>query len=456
MVTDSVKRVRHIESEGQLVPGLDHQIRQLAALPPSLETPYLTVYLDWRPDGSAPGRIDREEPLRSRRNVAPNPSGPSRRPSRQLFDREAESLLERFGPRGEAFESLTADVDHIRQYLDNELDPSMQGVAIVACHAQDVFQPIGLPLPVSDWISAGPTPALAILAQVYDDHPTYAVLLADQKDAELSVVSLATVGHGLAIEATGFPRRQQTGGWSQRRLQMRADERISAFVQEVADQTRKWLDDEGISQLIIAGDEVISSALMEAFHLTVKERVVGTVRMDIRASDTDLVEATLPLIADSERRREASLVQRLSDGIGADRRAAATVEETLSALQLGQVDTLVMADDFHAAGWADYELNVYGTGLIPSQHPTGGEVENIVPVSVEQELVRLALNSDADIEIVQSATTVHAADLKKIPEAGADLPRSDAARQLDDFGAVGALLRFTLTEDAQAEETGGA
>jgi hypothetical protein len=452
MVTDPVKRVRQLESETPLELDLDQVIRRIAALPPSPKTPYLTAYFDWRPDASAPGRVDREEPLRSQRNVAPEPSSGARRPSRHQFDRDIENILSRFGPRGEAFDSLSADIDRIRKYLDTELDPSAQGVVMVSCHAHGVFEPVALSLPVPNLIDVGPVPAMAVLAQVLDDHPTYAVLLADQKDAVLSVISLATLGHGLAIEATGFPRRQQTGGWSQRRLQMRVDERVAAFVQEVAEQTRRWLDEEGISQLVIAGDEIIASALMEAFHLTVKERVLGSVRMDIRASDSDLVDATLPLIADAERQREAQLVQQLSDGIGAGARAAATAQETLSALQLGQVDTLVMADDFHATGWADYVLNVYGTGLTPSQHPTGGDVENIVPVSVEHELVRLALSTGADIEIVQSASTVHAADLEEIPEAGAEPPRSEAARQLDDFGAVGALLRFSLTENNHDEQ----
>src|SRR5688572_23668466 len=86
MVTDPVKRVRPLESETPLELNLDQVIKRLAALPPSPKTPYVTAYLDWRPDGSAPGRLDREEPLRSQRNAAAEPSHAARRPSRQQFD----------------------------------------------------------------------------------------------------------------------------------------------------------------------------------------------------------------------------------------------------------------------------------------------------------------------------------------------------------------------------------
>jgi peptide subunit release factor 1 (eRF1) len=237
---------------------------------------------------------------------------------------------------------------------------------------------------------------------------------------------------------------------------MRADERVAAFFRTVAEQTRAVLDDEGISLLVLAGEEVNTSALIEAFHSTVRDRVVGTVRMDIRTSDADLIEATLPLIDESERLREQKLVGQLADEIGSDGLAAANLEGTLEALQLGQVDTLVMADDLHAAGWADYELNVFGTGLTPSQHPTGGNADRIVPVSLEYELIRLALSTGADIEIVQSSSTERASDLEMIPEAGSDLPRSEAARQLDDFGAVGALLRFSVAESSRDEDAADA
>lgn len=206
--------------------------------------------------------------------------------------------------------------------------------------------------------------------------------------------------------------------------------------------------------MILAGEDVNTTALMEELHSTIQERVVGSIRMDIRASEKDLIEATLPLIDDAERLRERELVQMLADGIGSGGLAASGVDATLSALQLGQVETLVISDDLHAAGWADFELNVFGSGLTPSQHPAGGDPDNIVPDSLEQELIRLALTTKADIEIVQTTSTRHAADLEAVPDAGEELPRSGAARQLDGLGAVGALLRFAMDEATASPDAG--
>jgi hypothetical protein len=57
--------------------------------------------------------------------------------------------------------------------------------------------------------------------------------------------------------------------------------------------------------------------------------------------------------------------------------------------------------------------------------------------------------SGAEIEIVRTAVPVSIAEQAGVPDAHGDegLPRSEAARLLDDLGGVGAVLRFALAED---------
>jgi hypothetical protein len=114
-------------------------------------------------------------------------------------------------------------------------------------------------------------------------------------------------------------------------------------------------------------------------------------------------------------------------------------------LQGGRVAKLVMVDDFAGEGWADYGRDLYGIGPIPESHPVGGDVSEIVPVALEEELIRLALRTGAEIEIIHTSVPIEAAENNGgIPPAGTPLPRPEAATILDQFGGVGALLRFTL------------
>lgn len=447
MATDPLRKIQERPPGSVLDLDAAEALPALANLPPSTEAPYLTLSLDWRPQGSDPGRTPAPERRRSERRAARDDEGTSSRPARQRFDQEFEEIIARFEPRSDAFVSLRADAERIGTYLDEELDPAAHGVFIVACSAVGVFESlaIGLPLPTS--LVVGPTPALFALARLVDDHPTYAVLLADQREATLSFVTQASQGESVLLESTGYPRKQQQGGWSQRRFQARADERVAAFARAIAEETRRVLDEAGVGRLVVAGDEVIGSALDAAFHPTVKERVVASVRLDIGASEREQIEATLPLVQRAEREQEAAAVAALNDALGAGNPGVSGVEKTLTALQGGQVETLLMVDDFAASGWADFSLPVYGVGPVPSAHPAGGDPAALVAVAVEQELVRLAVQTGANVQIVHTDLPAEYEGDREIPEVGSPPPRTAVAAALDELGGVGALLRFTLDQD---------
>lgn len=450
MATDPIQRVREIEHESVLDLDAHHALTRLAALGPSTEAPYLTIYLDWRPEGADPGRGPAPPPRPSERR-ANREESVSRRPARQRLERDLAELVDGYGPRGSAFESIGADAERIGAYLDAELDPAAQGVVIVACSAVGVFEPLALGLPVPTRLAVGPTPALFHLALLLDDHPTYAVLLADQHEANLTLIDQATPNQGVFLESSDYPRKQQQGGWSQRRFQARAGERVAAFARGIAEETHRALAEGGVGMLVVAGDEVITSALDAVFHPTVKELIVGRLRLDNQASDQEIVAATLPLAAQAERDREAEAVEALRDAVGAGAGGAAGAEATLAALQAGQVATLVVVDDFAGSGWADFSFPLFGVGPVPGEHPAGGDPVALVPIALQEEMVCLAASGGAEVQIVHTALPV-AAGPDSIPEPGSPPPRAEPAARLDELGGVGALLRYSLDGDQPTAE----
>ena len=422
MVTDPVKQIQAEAYETDLSLDLRGTLRRLAALPPSVEAPYLTMTLDWQPEGFRPGV----------------------RASKLYVDQTKDEFLADFEPHTPAHDSLSADLQRITAYLDGEVPAPAQGIVIVACSANGIFEALPLGLPVPTRMTTGPTPALSTLARVAEDAATYAVLLADQREATLSLITQATPERRVDVEATGFPRKQSQGGWSQRRYENRADERIEAFARTVAEETHRELVEAGIEMLVLLGDEVITPVLKGSFHQTVLDRIVGSMEFDVRATEQQIVDATLPLVEEAERARETAAVHAVKDGVGAGGQGVAGPEDTLTALQTGQVMTLVMNSDFAGPGWADFTFPVYGVGEPPAEHPAGGDPANLVPIALEEELVRLAIQIDAEIEIVKAAVPVTAEETTEIPDADAAMPRSEAALALDALGGVGAVLRYAL------------
>ena len=456
MATDPVKRIQTLEHEAPLVRNLQATLAWLASLPPSPEAPYLTVCLDWRPEGTEPGREPAPEPKRSQRRSQEQESGTQRRPSWRQVHRELDDLVVRHGPRGAAFESLSADVARIKSYIDEELDPAAQGVFIVACNHVGIFEPVPLDVPVMTEIVTGAIPSLRPLVHAAEDFPVYAVLVANQREADLWVLARQTWQRGVQLEADDYPRKQQQGGWSQRRYQMRADERVEAFAKTIAEETRQAMGEGGdaVDYLIIAADEPMSSALAAELHPTVKERIIGHIHLPNVTNIDEIVAETAPLVAAEERRRELAAVQAVRDGAGAGTDGVAGVEETLAALQAGQVMTLVINDDFAQPGWADYTLPLYGVGEPPRQHPAGGDAGNLVPADLADVVVRLALQTDATVELVQSWVPITAAELECVPDASDPMPRAEAARALDELGGIGAILRFSVAEQEERTEEG--
>ncbi len=446
MVTDPTRSIQHIEYDTALTENVDERLGRLASLPPSTDIPYVTLSIDWRIEGTNPGRGHQIDPDDNGEQSSSN-----RRPARRVFDQQMGTVLDEYGPHGPIFDSLSADAERIATYLDSELDPAAEGVFIVACSAKGVFEPIALSIPVPTKLSVGPTPALVEIVRAVDDHPTYAVLHADQHDATLSFFTFALLEQSVKLESTGFPRKQSQGGWSQRRYENRAEERIEAFARDIAEETRKALTELNVNLLIVAGNEVMKTALESALHSTVQDRVIATIAMDIRSSDHDVMIETLPVAEKAEREREAAAVVRMQNAIGEGGRGVGGPEATLEALQVGQVDTLLLNDDFTGNGWADYTLPAYGVGDVPSEHPLAGDTEAIVPIALEDEMVRLALETGASIEVVSSYVPVADADVRDLPEAHGEHPRSEAASALDHYGGVGALLRYALDEQAPPE-----
>jgi hypothetical protein len=444
MATDPVRRVRGERYDLPVTFGVRDALTRLAAAEPSMEAPYLTVTLDWRPAGDDPGRDAAPTPPRSERRARRGEEGAPRRPARAEIRRQILELLEAAGPRGDAAESLSEDVERMAAFVDEELDPSVQGVYISACSATGVFEPLTFALPLPTALTVAPTPALGPLARFVDDHPAYAVLVADQGEAVLSDIRRATRGQSLQIESDLYPRKQKSGGLSQRRYQNRADERVAAFARVVADETQRRMDEFDVEQLIVAGAEVMTSALDAAFSPQLKEKIVAVIRLETTASDQEMLDATLPLVEEAERARETETVSAIADAVGAADRGAAGAAGVLSALQNGQVATLAMNDDFTAEGWADYGRETYGVGAVPDTHPLGGDVADLAAVDLFEEFTRLALRGGAEVEIIHSAVPVADDEGQTLPRAGEAAPRTEAAARLDELGGVGALLRFDV------------
>jgi len=443
MATDPVRSIQCRDIGHAYDLSLDGAIAKLAALEPAPDTPYLTVAIDWTPDGNRTMRSQGDATKRSqRRTAAPDISGLSR-PARTELEKAATALAAEYDERSAARASVEADLERLFIYLDREIDPSARGAIVVANHGLGVFETIVLAIPVETSLSAGATPKLKTLVRVAEDYEPYAVLHADQLNATLYFFIQDQPFEELSVKSNDYPRKQATGGLNQRRYRNRADERVSAFARTVAAETHKTLDELGVESFFIAGDEPILSALDAEWPAETRAKLGGILRVPIVASIDDLVAVVAPLEEARERQEELDAVAVVETALASGDLARSGAVAVIAALVGRQVDALVMNADFSAPGWIDYSLNIAGAGDIPSEHPAGGDVANIIAVDLGEEMIRKAVLSGVRIEIIE---TVPATDAE-MTLGGGDQRRSEAARRLDALGEVAATLRFSVLPD---------
>ena len=358
-------------------------------------------------------------------NTQPNEHG---RDQYEAFVRQEFKARSRTYPPGSPDrESLDKDLERINAFLGNELQPSANGVAIFACSAGEMFEAIQMTAPVErHWLYIGDAPHLYPLARIESKYPRYAAVVADTNSARILV--FATNELVVTQEVVGEKtRRTSQGGWSQARFQRHISNFHMQHAKEIVDALDRIVQQEGITQILTAGDEVILPLLRDQLPKHLADKVVDHLKLDTRAPLDTILNATIEAMA---RQNERSDREKVEAAIGAYRAGGLGVvgpEDTLDALVKGQIDELLLTANMDALRDVSNEavraMANDSTLLEPAVEPAaGGEAAEASPrvVRLADELVTRAKQTAATVTFIEDATL------------------------LQDYGGVAALLRFTI------------
>ena len=132
------------------------------------------------------------------------------------------------------------------------------------------------------------------------------------------------------------------GGWSQARYQRHIENFHLQHAKEVAETLARIVRDERIDSIVIAGDEVIVPLLKEQFSKEVAERVIDVVKLDIRAPEREMLEKTIAALREKDSETDREKVEALIGAYRANGLGVVGYDDTKAALELGQVEELVI------------------------------------------------------------------------------------------------------------------
>jgi peptide chain release factor subunit 1 len=257
--------------------------------------------------------------------------------------KELRRRLEDFEPRSPGRESFEKDVERIERYVEEEVRPSANGIAIFACAGEDFFEPLQLDAPIPEHrLTVGDRPHLAPLARIVDRYPRHAVVQANTNTAHIYVF-----GRGRTIEREDLANekvsRTDAGGWSQMRYQRHVEDHYLHHAKDVVEALGRIVAEDHAEYVILCGDEVIVPLLQAELSKELEAKVVAILRLDIRTPEAEVMVAAEEAVAVHLAKADRERVEALRGEWRAGRLAAAGPRDVLRALDNGQVEELVIS-----------------------------------------------------------------------------------------------------------------
>jgi hypothetical protein len=331
--------------------------------------------------------------------------------------------------KGNDLADLEEALGKIEDWLSTELLPEAKGVAIFArgSFGGSFMLPMQFAAPLPNRIAVYPTPNIYHLVELKDNYHRYVVLLALPERVSILEVNLGAATIQAWLNQAEL-RTRVGSEWARSHYQIHQAHRGDKFLREKIAILEQLMCAGGHSHLILAGDPEITARVRHALPVDLAEKLVDVVPATKRDLPTEVVMLTIASFIEHEEQESRTVAERLVEGLRSQNLAVAGSAATLDALHWGEVDTLVMANDYQPdPGWTCTVCKSLGTEAPRTTAcPCCGE-DAVRPLNIKEALLRLAGQSGRPVEVVE---------------------QSDALMSL---GGVGCLLRTHL--DTQAART---
>ncbi len=261
----------------------------------------------------------------------------------------AERNLNENGQRKSFQEAVRAAASFLEEY-----EPAAKTL-VMFCSADDGFRwHRGISVGMDNLLRWGWRPFVRPLVEIRDEYQRYGVILADRAKARLFTVFLGSVQEREAAFAESDVHRFDGPGMDQLRSQMnlqrKADEHARQHLKNVAELMDRIAGHERFDRLVLGGTSEITSELRGLLSERLKKMYVGSVALPVDASPAQILEETLKLQREVERRREKELVEALVTAAAKNQQAVTGWKPTVDAAVAGRIRLLVYSEGAEMKG----------------------------------------------------------------------------------------------------------
>ncbi len=294
--------------------------------------------------------------------------------------------------------------ERVQRWVEDEFDEENRGVVIYAEVGGDWFEALQFPVALQNRMVVGDRPVVGPLAQVLHAYDHYGVILLDREHVRILSVYLGTLLEEISFRGDPLPMKSdvQAGGYSQTRFQRRKLEEMKHFFKDFSDEVERFDHRYRPASLVLLGTGENVARFREFLPDSILQKVVYTGPMAVDDPAPEVLRRLQPHLAAEQERSSMEVIAQVRDRAAHDYLATAGLQGTLTALQEGKVDTLVLAKNGEVQGVRCTRCGfVFVREVTRCPYDGGEEMEG---VEVMEEMVRMAETQGADIQFAEPAS----------------------------------------------------
>ena len=254
--------------------------------------------------------------------------------------------------------NLPEDVGAVERYITLEYKWSGRGVAVFSSVSHQFFRAYSLALPVRDMYHVGDRPSVQPLLDLLDNYGGYGVALVDKQGARLFDFHLGELREQEEVEGEQVKHTKDGGASSQHGQRggpagqkNTNDETIERNMREVADSAVRFFEEKHVRRVVIGGTDDNVALFRSMLPKTWQSLLVGSIALSKNAPQGEVLQRTLQIGLEAERRSEALLVDNMVTASAKGESAVMGLGDTLKMVNNARVKTLAMVENFHIPGY---------------------------------------------------------------------------------------------------------
>lgn len=250
------------------------------------------------------------------------------------------------------------DVERVQRFLEYEYAGTGRAVVLFSCAQANYFQSYFLALPVRSRARLLSHPYVKPLAALLENYGHFGVALVDQQGARLFHFHLGQIKEqegtlGDSVRHTKHGTGSQSGGSrgispGQSRT---ADGVAERNLREAARFAGVFFSAQKIRRILVAGTDDVVARFITLLPRKWQTLVMGTFSIEMTAGHTTVLERSLQIIEDWERVKDERLIRDIVTAAAKGTNGVIRLDDTLSAVHAGNVQTLIINDGYRAPGY---------------------------------------------------------------------------------------------------------